>query len=234
MEIQYVGLIVVFIVLGYMISQSRRTRQLAYIENYEFPHKVAKRIKEEYPHLSDEDVTIVFDALRDYFYMCLIGKKQMVSMPSQVVDVAWHEFILFTRNYKEFCTKAIGRFLHHTPTEAMKTPTLAREGIKRAWRLACVKEKIDPSAPCRLPLIFAIDNMLNIEDGFKYSLNCGDKSSPMYGSGYCAGDIGCASGCAGDSGHLTSSSDSGGFFGGSSDSGDSGGSSGCGGGCGGS
>lgn len=234
MDIQYIGLIAVFIVFGYMISQSRRSSQLSYIENYKFPRKVAIRVKEEYPHLSDDDVTIVLDALRDYFSMCQTGKKQMVSMPSQVVDVAWHEFILFTRNYKEFCTKAIGRFLHHTPTEAMKTPTLAQEGIKRAWRLACAREKIDPSSPHKLPLIFAIDDMLKIKDGFKYSLNCRDKSSPMYGNGYCAGDIGCASGCTGDSGSLTSSGDSGGFFGGSSGSGDSGGSSGCGGGCGGS
>jgi len=143
----------------------------------------------------------------------------MVAMPSQVVDVAWHEFILFTRSYELFSNKAIGRFLHHTPTEAMKSPTLAQEGIKRAWRLACATENISPTSPARLPLLFAIDTMLNIDDGFRYSLNCKDKSSPAYADGYCAGHIGCAAGCGGDSVH---SSDSGGFFdsfGGSSDCG---------------
>ena len=140
----------------------------------------------------------------------------MVSMPSQVVDDAWHEFILFTRAYDGFCRKALGRFLHHTPAEAMAAPTLAQEGIKRAWRLACVREGIDPKFPTRLPLIFALDAMLGISDGFTYTLECTDQRSGGCG-GYCASHIGCGSGCAGDSG---------------ADSGDSGGSS-CGGGCGG-
>ena len=154
-------------------------------------------------------------------------------MPSQVVDDAWHEFILHTRVYKNFSQKALGRFLHHTPTEAMHSPTLAQEGIKRVWRLACAKEKINPIAPNKLPLVFAIDAMLNIPNGFIYALDCKNKSSPAYGTGYCAGHIGCSAGCSGSSG---SGSGSGGFFDGIFDSGDSGSScgGGCGGGCGGS
>ncbi|MCK5725372.1 MAG: hypothetical protein KAH22_00950 [Thiotrichaceae bacterium] len=87
----------------------------------------------------------------------------------------------------------------------MSTPTLAEEGIKRTWRLACSKENIDPSKPSRLPLIFAIDSLLNIKDGFKYSLNCETSSS----TGYCAAHIACASGCSGASGSPDSSSDGG-------------------------
>ncbi len=51
-------------------------------------------------------------------------------MPSQVVDDAWHEFILFTRAYQQYCNKALGRYLHHTPAEAMDSPTIAQEGNK--------------------------------------------------------------------------------------------------------
>lgn len=211
--------------LFFLFSRGRKASQLAYIENYEFHPVLGRKIREKYPHLSDEQIKIVFNGLRDYFHLCNRARKRMVAMPSQVVDVAWHEFILFTRAYKAFCDKALGRFLHHTPAEAMNTPTLAQEGIKRAWRLACAKEKISPSSPVRLPLLFAIDGMLGIEDGFKYSLNCKDKASPVYGGGYCAGHIGCAAGCGGDSAH---SSDSGGFFDGSGDSSGCGG-SGCGG-----
>jgi len=156
------------------------------------------------------------------------GKRRMVAMPSPVVDEAWHEFILFTRSYRTFCRKALGRFLHHTPTEALSASTLAQEGIKRAWRLACAKESISPSRPTRLPLIFAIDSMLNIPNGFTYSLNCQDKNSPTYGDGYCAGHIGCSSGCAGDTGAET---DSNGIFDGIFSSSNCGAD--CGGGCGG-
>ncbi len=215
----------VFIVaIFYFFNRSRRNARLAYIENFRFNSGITRKIQEKYPHLTDRDVELVLSGLRDYFYICLQAKKRMVSMPSQVVDVAWHEFILFTRGYQSFCHKAFGRFLHHTPTEAMRTPTLAQYGIKRARRLACAKSKVDLAQPARLPLLFALDTLLNIPDGFRYSLDCKNPSSPMYGDGYCASHIGCSSGCAGSSG-----SDSGSFsdiFGG-----DSGGcSSGCGGG----
>ncbi len=171
----FVGLILAAI---YFLFKGKRSKQLAFIAQYEFPSSLTQKISKKYPHLTQHDIQLVFDALRDYFYLCSLAKNKMVSMPSQVVDVAWHEFILFTRNYKHFCSKGIGRFLHHTPTEAMSSPTLAQTGIKRAWRLACVKENINPQMPTHLPLLFAIDDKLNIEDGFKYSLNCEDKSSP--------------------------------------------------------
>ncbi|HZF71044.1 hypothetical protein, partial [Sulfuricurvum sp.] len=60
--------------------------------------------------------------------------------------------------------------------------------------------KIDPKKPDRLPMIFAIDALLNIEDGYRYVLDCTNPASPMYGSGYCASDIGCSGGCGGDTG----------------------------------
>ncbi|MFC3153460.1 glycine-rich domain-containing protein [Litoribrevibacter euphylliae] len=213
-------LVVLLVVLVSLHSRRKRKAQLAFIESYPFNPAIGQKVKAKYPHLSDENVALVMDALREYFYFCHQAKRRVVSMPSQVVDVAWHEFILFTRDYQQYCKKALGRFLHHTPTEAMSSPTKAQIGIKRAWRLACAKEGINPKTPAQLPLIFALDAQLGIDDGFKYSLNCKDKSSPLYGDSYCAGHIGCSSGCAGDSG---GSSDS---FGGDS----SGCSSGCGGG----
>jgi hypothetical protein len=38
--------------------------------------------------------------------------------PSKKVDKAWHEFLLFTREYEQFCRKRYGRFMHHDPYEA--------------------------------------------------------------------------------------------------------------------
>jgi len=135
-------------------------------------------------------------------------------MPSQAVDDAWHTFILFTRSYESFCRNAFGRFLHHTPAEAMRSATQAQEGIKHAWRLACRREGLDPRSPSRLPLLFGIDAMLGIGNGFHYQLQCNPGAGA---SSYCASHIGCSScggGCSGDRSGC-------------------GGDSGCGGGCGG-
>jgi len=152
-------------------------------------------------------------ALREYFHICNIAGKNRVAMPSQVVDVAWHEFILFTLQYKNFCYKILGRFLHHTPAEAMFSRALAQQSIKKVWQIACQRESISDTAPEKLPLLFALDTLLAIPGSFNYVPNCKISTS---NNPYCASHIGCISGCSsGDS------SD------GSSDSGDC--SSGCGG-----
>ena len=224
MTTQTIFFIIALMLLAYFWKKEQQKKQLRFIENYQFSPALIKRVQAQHDYLSDTDMRKVVEATRDYFYICNQAKGKMVAMPSEIVDVLWHEFILFTREYQLFCQKGIGRFLHHTPTEAMKTPTSAQEGIKRAWRLACAKANINPKHPTKLPLLFAIDKSLKIKGGFSYQLNCKGSPTASNGSscgGYCATDIGCTSGCGGDS-------DGGGFFGGSDSSSDGGGSS-CGG-----
>ncbi|WP_409559322.1 glycine-rich domain-containing protein, partial [Accumulibacter sp.] len=110
---------------------------------------------------------------------------------------AWHEFILFTRQYQQFCDRGLGRFLHHTPAEAMRQPTDAQDGIKRAWRLSCKRQAINPQAPQSLPLLFALDAMLGISGGFGYQLDCLAAAKVGAGAPFCAGHIGCGGGCSG-------------------------------------
>lgn len=35
--------------------------------------------------------------------------------PSRLVDIGWHNFILYTREYAQFCHRIAGRFIHHAP-----------------------------------------------------------------------------------------------------------------------
>lgn len=203
------GLALFFGYRGYRRHLTAKREEL--IDAYRFPRTITEKLRKTYPHLDDEQAAMVIRGLREYFHLCNIAGRSMVSMPSQAVDVAWHEFILFTRQYKVFCAKALGRFLHHTPAEAMMSRTAAQQGIKRAWKISCHRENIAPRAPAQLPILFALDAQLNIPDGFRYSPNCKTPGN----TNYCAGHIGCSSGCGGGC------------------AGDSGGDSGCGGGCGG-
>lgn len=205
--------IAIVITLALYVIWLRSARRV-HISNYAFPAGLRSKFREARPDLSEAQQSQVFEGLRQWFMVCNRAGNRFVSMPSQVVDDAWHAFILFTRNYEQFCRKAFGRFLHHTPTEAMTNQTTASDGIKRAWRLACHLEKIDPQKPNRLPMLFAMDAALAISNGFHFELNCRPGSNT-----YCAGGIGCSSGCAGSCG-------------GDGDS-DGSGDSGCGGGCGG-
>jgi len=219
------GKLIVFSLLALLVAllwrRWGRQRQAAYIERYPYQRFLDKRLAARRPELSPEQRTEVLAGLHDYFQLCRRARRRMVAMPSQAVDDAWHEFILFTRQYDKFCRHAFGRFLHHTPAEAMSSPTQASDGIRRAWRLACAQEKIDPKKPERLPRLFALDASLGIAGGFIYQLDCMAARNGATGDAYCASHIGCSSGCSGDSG----SGDSG--------SSDGDGGSGCGGGCGG-
>lgn len=199
--------------------QARRKR----LDEFAFPALVGARVRKAWPHLTPQQTGRVVEGLRQFFHIAMMADRRMVSMPSKAADEAWHAFILSTRDYRDFCRSVLGRFLHHTPAEAMRMPAMAQDGIKRAWKLCCGLEGIDPARPDRLPLLFALDAMLEIPGGFRYTLDCRD------GSGYCASDIGCTSNCGSSSGNGGSDA-SGGSHDAGSDGGDG---SGCGSGCGG-
>lgn len=196
-------------------SRRMRRQRAAFIDAYHFHPAVINKFREVRPYLTPEQEQRVFTALRDYFQLCLTAGRHMVSMPSQVVDDAWHAFILFTRGYEQFCGRAFGRFLHHTPAEAMSSRSVAQQGIKRAWRLACARAGINPAHPAMLPLLFSIDSDLQISNGFYYVPDCSEEIRRSDPSGnYCASHIGCSSGCSGDSGSGDGGGDGGGCGGG--------------------
>lgn len=169
------------------VQKNKRVRQLAYIQAYVFHPVITNRVKNKYPHLSDDQIDMVFESLKDYFLFCNQAKMQQITMPSQVVNVAWYEFMLFSRFYGDFSQQALGRLLQYTPATALKLPLSTQTDITSTWCLACAKENIDPMSPTRLPLLFAIDSLLGINDGFKYPLNCQDNAALIYGAENSAG-----------------------------------------------
>lgn len=179
-----------------------------FLDRFELPAGVMERFLLKRPELGGAQQALVQQGLQQYFRLCVDARGRFVSMPSQVVDDLWHEFILFTRLYQKFCERALGHYLHHTPAEAMPTPSTATEGIRRAWRLACRHEGIDPREPVRLPLLFGLDARLGIAGGFVYALNCRDAAASSSGA-FCASDIGGGCGSGGCGGNSDSSGDGG-------------------------
>lgn len=169
-----------------------RVRRRAFVASYRFPPGLDKRLRLTFPDRSDADRREIIEGLRDWFCIAQDAGRRSLSMPSKAVDEAWHTFILDTRAYREFCRSALGRYYDHVPAEAMNSPRQAQDGIKRAWRLACGLEKIDPKSPDKLPRLFALDSRLAIAGGYVYALNCN-----LVADSYCASSIGCASGCGG-------------------------------------
>lgn len=168
-------LVVLSFSVYWYVRRSKEAQRTSYLRAYEFPAPVKERVRKNYPSLSEEQLSLVMLGLQQYFILCNAAGGGRVSMPSQVVDAAWHGFILFTREYTDFCNKGLNRFLHHVPASGASTvavsPHGADAGMKTAWRLACKWEGIDPKKPKRLPFLFEIDVRLLIPDGFRHSLD---------------------------------------------------------------
>jgi hypothetical protein len=214
--------------LSYLWTRQVKLRREAFIRNAVLPKGLFERLRKHHPDLSLKDCQLVANGLRQFFLTHLKSGRQHVAMPSQVVDDLWHEFILYTKNYDAFCTRAFGRFMHHTPAVALTRSKQNNGGLRRCWWYACREEHINPRAATRLPLLFAIDAKLGIAGGFKYVADCGairrDGAEAGSAIPYCGGDFSDPSFDGGIDGLGDSSSDSSG----SSDGGGDGG--GCGGG----
>lgn len=197
-----------------------------YIRDAPLPPGLLDKLAKRRPQLGLKERALVAHALRQYFIVYLRARGKYVSMPSQAVDDLWHEFILYTKAYREYCGKAFGRFFDHTPAVALSADKRNNAGLRRTWWHACKEEHIDPRHPSRLPLLFAIDQKLGIADGFVYSPDCREARARGDNTANCAGDFG-DSGVDGSTDGF-GDSDSGSGSDGSGDSGCGGG--GCGGG----
>lgn len=210
----------------------RRYRDLKrerFIRAEPLPAGLLEKLARRRPQLKFKDRALVAHALRQFFLVYLRANGRYVSMPSQAVDDLWHEFILYTRDYRDYCKQAFGRFFHHTPAVALAADKRSNAGLRRTWWYACKEEHIDPRQPSRLPLLFAIDAKLGLADGFVYSPDCREARRRGDNTTNCAGDFGDSSVDGSTDGFGDSGSGSGDCGDGGGDSGGCGG-GGCGGG----
>ncbi len=205
----------------WQINQNFRRER--FIREYTWPPQLLEKIERQYGGFTRKESALVGNGLRQFFLAYHGGGYRQVSMPSQIVDDLWHEFILYTRDYNDFCSNAFGRFLHHTPAVRL-APGLksSNEGLRRVWYQCCKQENIDAKDPTRLPLLFALDRKFNVANGYVYHPDCEElRRNGSYG-GQCGGDFSSSSVDGGTDGFGDSSGD------GDSDGGGDGG--GCGGG----
>lgn len=224
----FIIMAILAIILLFVSARLRYAQRAEYINSFALPPGIFERLQKRRPELSLKDCQLVNKGLHQFFLAYLKSGRRHVSMPSQVADDLWHEFILYTRQYDRFCRKAFGGFFHHTPAVALKTSRRNNAGLRRCWWHACKDELINPRKPVRLPLLFALDAKLNIAGGFHYVPDCSSvRREDNDGSiVYCGGDF---------SDSAIDGSLDGFDFADSSGSSDSGcsGDGGCGGGCGG-
>lgn len=223
--------LVVSLVACVLLSVWVRWQREQVVREAPLPQFLKRKLRDTYPHLSTKDCDLVERGLRQFFLACLRSRRKFVAMPSRAVDAVWHEFILHTQAYRDWCEVALGHFLHHTPAEALGAKVSSNDGLRRAWYWACRDEAIHPRTPTRLPLLFALDAKLAIPNGFVYAADCGNRLHPLHdnssGTTHCGTSFSDGS-HSGDASGFGGSDSTGSSDGGSSNGGGDGG--GCGGG----
>ena len=83
------------------------------VHEFVFPEVVLKRTKEEL-NLTNNELNLI---IIDFFdYMNIVKyKRNNIDMLNKKTDVLWHNLILNTRIYLNFCINHIGFFVHHEP-----------------------------------------------------------------------------------------------------------------------
>ena len=201
-------------ILDFYTSRFIAPQRLEHIKRHRFGSMLRDKVKDLHPNLTTSDLDKVFEGLQQFFLVAHHAKYE-VSMPSKVVDDAWHQFLLFSNEYFRFCKEAFGDYFHHKPypkNEEMEESDTIPISLLRTWALACRLEGIDPKQPDKLPLLFSLDADLKIENGNLYTLdsekfskemlnqkNLNGSSATFLGGGGCAGG-GCGGGGGGGSG----------------------------------
>lgn len=174
----------------YSRSKSVRLKRVAFIRSYQWPPGLLNRLEQGHPTLTPDKLALVSQGLKQFFLAYLMSDRKFVSMPSQIVDNLWHEFILHTRIPGVLHCRVRAIHAPHTCC-AMSRETTRKvdDGLRRAWWFACKEEDIDPKQASRLPLLFALDGALKVANGFLYSLDCDALRKDGITGVHCATDL---------------------------------------------
>lgn len=66
------------------------------------------------------DAEVLFAELKLFLLSCAGSTER--KRPTKRIDMAWHCFILCTREYQEYCTTVLGTFIHHVPRFSVNRP----------------------------------------------------------------------------------------------------------------
>jgi hypothetical protein len=93
-------------------------KRLSTILTYQNP-RVINKLRENTGLSENESMDVFAETLKWLWlngYSIKNGYNRLVMPDSmEIIDQAWHTFILFTREYEAFCKKFLGLLIHHTP-----------------------------------------------------------------------------------------------------------------------
>ena len=81
--------------------------------------RLVRRIQRDHPSISGELARSIMDAALGFLFLCGNYPDRRFA-PSRLVDIGWHTFLMYTRDYDSFCKRTVGgKFVHHEPNDLL-------------------------------------------------------------------------------------------------------------------
>lgn len=77
--------------------------------------RLVGRVAKNNEDISSEQAEEIVDATLGFLKLCAECPDHQF-VPSRCVDAGWHTFLLYTREYYNFCER-VGHFVHHEPSD---------------------------------------------------------------------------------------------------------------------
>jgi hypothetical protein len=91
---------------------------------YEAPFLIEKLLKDHIVESAEEGEAL-FAEVKRYFVLARSDVGKIWQMHSLRIDEVWHQFVLFTRQYMDFCQRFFGGYIPHNPGNAPETKIAA-------------------------------------------------------------------------------------------------------------
>lgn len=92
--------------------------------------KIIKRFIKHHPYIPVEDASLIFEECKKWLYLCHISDERkiapFISPELVLIDEMWHNFILFTKEYSEYCLESFGYYMHHAPNVSEEATDMPR------------------------------------------------------------------------------------------------------------
>jgi hypothetical protein len=84
---------------------------------YEAPFLIEKLLKDQIVETAEEAAAL-FAEVKRYFILVRSDGSSVWQMHSLRIDEVWHQFVLFTPQYMDFCERFLGGYIPHSPGNA--------------------------------------------------------------------------------------------------------------------
>jgi hypothetical protein len=73
---------------------------------------IIRRIQTE-NGLGETEATVLFEDTKKFLALSTVTTEKI--SPTSLIDKGWHVFLMFSKEYAEFCYIYLGKFVHHAP-----------------------------------------------------------------------------------------------------------------------